>query len=101
MDCQASVNILFLFFFSCRVLTGPKMWASAQTFVGAEPNSVWDLIYKKQMTDESFLKSDTATIQTLLKSNELFTGFGYIESLIYSSKPCQIKVVWKSAGKNL
>ena len=77
------------------------MWASAQTFVGAEPNSIWDLIYKKQMTDESFLKSDTATIETLLKSNELFTGFSYVESLIYSSKPCQIKVVWKSPGKNL
>jgi hypothetical protein len=53
------------------------------------------------MTDESFSKSETAAIETLLKSNELFTGYGYIESLIYSSKPCQLKVVWKSPGKNL
>ena len=88
-------------FFSCRVLTGPKSWAAAQTFVGAEPNSVWDLIYKKQMTDESFSKSETAAIETLLKSNKLFTCYGYVESLIYSSKPCQLKVVWKSPGKNL
>ena len=86
---------------SCRVLTGPKNWATAQTFVSAEPNSVWDLVYKKQMTDDSFEKSETAAIETLLKSNELFTGFGYIDSLTYSSKPCQLKVVWKSPGKNL
>ena len=82
-------------------MNGPKNWATAQTLVGAKPNSVWDLIYKKQMTDESFSKSETAAIEKLLKSNELFTGYGYIESLIYSSKPCQLKVVWKSPGKNL
>ena len=99
--CQSATYSNLFYLISCRVLTGAKTWGSTQTIVGAEPNSVWELIYKKQMTDESFLKSDTATIQTLLKSNELFTGFGYIESLIYSSKPCQIKVVWKSPGKNL
>ena len=82
-------------------MTGPKTWAAAQTFVGAEPNSVWYLIYKKQMTDDSFAKSEIAAIETLLTSNELFTGYGYVESLIYSSKPCQLKVVWKSPGKNL
>ena len=82
-------------------MTGPKSWATAQTFVSAEPNSVWDLIYKKQMTEDSFEKSETAAIETLLKSNELFTGFGYLDSLLYSSKPCQLKVVWKSPGKNL
>ena len=100
IDCQSSVNLLLLFF-SCRVLTGPKTWAAAQTFVDAEANSVWDLIYKKQMTDDSFAKSGTAAIESLLKSNELFTGYGYVEALIYSSKPCQLKVVWKSPGKNL
>ena len=82
-------------------MTGPKTWAAAQTFVDAEANSVWDLIYKKQMTDDSFAKSGTAAIESLLKSNELFTGYGYVEALIYSSKPCQLKVVWKSPGKNL
>ena len=95
------MTIIFSYLISCRVLTGPKIWPTAQTFVSAEPNSVWDLIYKKQMTDDSFAKSETAAIEILLKSNELFTGFGYVESLIYSSKPCQIKVVWKSPGKNL
>ena len=99
--CQSAIYSNLFYLISCRVLTGPKNWATAQTFVSAEPNSVWDLIYKKQMTEDSFAKSETAAIETLLKSNELFTGFGYVESLIYSSKPCQIKVVWKSPGKNL
>ena len=96
------MTIIFSYLISCRVLTGPRNWATAQTFVSAEPNSVWDLIYKKQMTDDSFAKSETAALEIVLKSNELFTGFGYIESLIrYSSKPCQLKNVWKSPGKNL
>ena len=82
-------------------MTGSKSWASTQTIVGAEPNSVWGQIYRNQMTDESFAENTNAVIETLLKSNELLTGYNYIEDLIYNSKPCQLKVVWKSSGKNL
>ena len=53
------------------------------------------------MTDESFAENTNAVIETLLKSNELLTGYNYIEDFIYNSKPCQLKVVWKSPGKNL
>ena len=82
-------------------MTVPKTWAAAQTFIGAEPNSVWDQIYRNKMTDESFAENTNAVIETLLKSNELLTGYNYIEDFIYNSKPCQLKVVWKSSGKNL
>ena len=82
-------------------MTGPKTWSSTQTIVGAEPNSVWGQIYRNQMTDESFAENTNAVIETLLKSNELLTGYNYIEDFIYNSKPCQLKVVWKSPGKNL
>ena len=92
-------NLFYLI--SCRVLTGPKTWSSTQTIVGAEPNSVWGQIYRNQMTDESFAENTNAVIETLLKSNELLTGYNNIEDFIYNSKPCQLKVVWKSPGKNL
>ena len=82
-------------------MTGSKTWASTQTIVGAEPNSVLGQIYRNQMTDESFAETTNAVIETLLKSNELLTGYNYIEDLIYNSKPCQLKVVWKSSSKNL
>ena len=99
--CQSATYTNLFYLISCRVLTGAKTWGSTQTIVGADPNSVWGQIYKNQMNDESFAENLNAAIETLLKSNELFTGFGYLDSLLYSSKPCQLKVVWKSPGKNL
>ena len=92
-------NLFYLI--SCRVLTVPKTWAAAQTFIGAEPNSVWDQIYRDKMTDESFAENINAMIDTLSKSKEVLTGYGPVEQFIYISKPCQLKVVWKSPGKNL
>ena len=53
------------------------------------------------MTDESFAEDFNALTDTLVKSKEVLTGYGYVEQFIYSSKPCQLKVVWKSPGKNL
>ena len=82
-------------------MTVPKTWASAQKFIGAEPNSVWDQIYRNKMTDESFAENFNTLTDTLLKSKEVLTGYGIVEHFIYYSKPCQLKVVWKSPGKNL
>ena len=82
-------------------MTVPKTWAAAQTFIGAEPNSVWDQIYRNKMTDESFAEEFNALTDTLVKSKEVLTGYGYVEQFIYNCKPCQLKVVWKSPGKNL
>ena len=53
------------------------------------------------MTDESFTEDLNALTDTLVKSKEVLTGYGYVKQFIYSSKPCQLKVVWKSPGKNL
>ena len=99
--CQSATYTNLFYLISCRVLTGPKTWSSTQTIVGADPNSVWGQIYKNQMNDESFAENLNAAIETLLKSNELLTGYSNIEDFIYNSKPCQLKVVWKSPGRNL
>ena len=99
--CQSATYSNLFYLISCRVLTGAKSWASTQTIIGAEQDSVWGQIYRNQMTDESFEETTNAIIETLLKSNELLTGYSYIEDFIYNAKPCQLKVVWKSPGKNL
>ena len=81
------------------VLTGPKQWGIAQTFLDAEPNSVWDQIYNNHMTDESFTSGENDAIDTIMKKKELLTAFFPIESINYFSKPCQLKVAWKSPEK--
>ena len=80
-------------------MTSPKEWGVAQKFLDAEPNSVWDQIYKNHMTDESFTSNTSDAINTILKKKELLTAFFPIEAMNYYSKPCQLKVAWKSSEK--
>ena len=48
------------------------------------------------MDDNSFKSNDSYAIKTLLKENEFLTHFTHVESMIHNSKPCQIKILWKS-----
>ena len=80
-------------------MTSPKEWGVAQKFLDAEPNSVWDQIYKNHMTDESFTKGENDAINTIMKKKELLTAFYPLEAMNYYSKPCQLKVAWKSSEK--
>ena len=80
-------------------MTSPKEWGVAQKFLDAEPNSVWDQIYNNHMTDESFTKGENDAINTMMKKSELLTAYFSIDAMIYFSKPCQLKVAWKSSEK--
>ena len=51
------------------------------------------------MTDESFTKGENDAINTIMKKKELLTAFYPLEAMNYYSKPCQLKVAWKSSEK--
>ena len=38
----------------CRVQTGERSWAVAQTFLEAKPKTIWRKILENHMDDESF-----------------------------------------------
>ena len=80
-------------------MTSPKEWGVAQKFLDAKPNSVWDQILNNHMTDKSFTKGENDAINTMMKKKELLTAYFSIDAMIYFSKPCQLKVAWKSSEK--
>ena len=88
---------LYNIFHFYRVLTGKRHWDLGQKFLNAEPNSVWDQIYKNHMTDESFTSGTSDAINTIMTKKELLTAFFPIQAMNYYSKPCQLKVAWKSS----
>ena len=80
-------------------MTSPKEWGVAQKFLDAKPNSVWDQIFNNHMTDKSFTKGENDAINTMMKKKELLAAYFSIEAMNYYSKPCQLKVAWKSSEK--
>ena len=52
------------------------------------------------MTDESFTSGTSDAINTIMTKKELLTAFFPIQAMNYYSKPCQLKVAWKSSGKH-
>ena len=51
------------------------------------------------MTDESFTKGENDAINAMMKKKELLTAYFSIDAMNYFSKPCQLKVAWKSSEK--
>ena len=89
------MDILFWISNFYRVLTGPKEWgAISSLFIDGEPNSVWKKIYENHMSDESFASSQTAAIESLLKTDGFKTVFFTVEDMAYFSEPCELKFVW-------
>ena len=82
-----------------RVLTTRRQWSTSKMFLEAEPNSVWNKIWENHMTDDSFTGSGPG-IEAILNSNELLTGFFNAQAMTYRSKPCELKILWKSTRKS-
>ena len=91
-DCR-----ILTFFF--RVLTDIKSGSIAQEFVNSKPNKIWRQIYEKQMNDESFMPISEAT-KNILQKDQLLTQYSEIESMMYNTKPCLLKTLWKSPSKD-
>ena len=91
-DCR-----ILTFFF--RVLTDIKSGSIAQEFVNSKPNTIWRQIYDKHMTEESFMPFSEAT-KIILDKDQLLTQYSEIESMMYNTKPCQLKTLWKSSSKD-
>ena len=53
------------------------------------------------MTDESFKEDFGAAIQNLLIENEPVTMYLPVQNLNYFSKPCELKILWKSPDMTL
>ena len=51
------------------------------------------------MTDESFMQISEAT-KNILQKDQLITQYSEIESMMYNTKPCQLKTLWKSSSKD-
>ena len=85
------------FFF--RVLTDIKSGSIAQEFINSKPNTIWRQIYEKQMNDESFMPISEAT-KNILQKDQLLTQYSEIESMMYNTKPCLLKTLWKSPSKD-
>ena len=51
------------------------------------------------MTDESFMPISEAT-KNILQKDQLITQYSEIESMMYNTKPCQLKTLWKSSSKD-
>ena len=81
------------------VLTDPKSVSIAQEFVNSKPNTIWLEIYEKQMSDESFMPISEAT-RNILQKDQLLTQYSEVESMMYNTKPCQLKTLWKSSSKD-
>ena len=90
------LNIVTFFF---RVLTDIKSGSIAQEFLNSKPNTIWRQIYEKQMNDESFMPISEGT-QNILQKDQLLTQYSEIESMMYNTKPCLLKTLWKSPSKD-
>ena len=90
------LNIVTFFF---RVLTDIKSGSIAQEFLNSKPNTIWRQIYEKQMNDESFMPISEAT-KNILQKDQLLTQYSEIESMMYNTKPCLLKTLWKSPSKD-
>ena len=86
--------------FSIRVLTGQKSGSVALKFTTSKPNTVWSEIFKNHMTDQSFKSNDREATKTMLEKNEYLTQYSEVESMIYNSEPCKIKILWESPSKD-
>ena len=49
------------------------------------------------MTDDSFKDGINELMQNMIGSNELSTAYAVVPSMLYASKPCEIKVLWQSS----
>ena len=87
--------------FSIRVLTGQKSFSLAQIFTKSKPDTVWNDIFKNHMTDQSFKSNDREATKTMLEKNEYLTQYSEVESMIYNSEPCKVKILWESPSKDL
>ena len=83
----------------CRVLTGHKSWSTTQIFLGADQNSVWRNILENHMTDESFMESELLALKQLMEANTPLTAYFSVDSMLYNSKPCELKILWESSKK--
>ena len=73
-----------LFYFDSRVLTAGENFAECTKFSAAEPGSVWDKIFKKNMKlDESCIGEGEAKRQTEY-SDKLYTKFYHS----FGDEPC-------------
>ena len=97
MTFDAYILRILTFFF--RVLTDIKSGSIAQEFVNSKPNTIWRQIYEKQMNDESFMPISEAT-KNILQKDQLLTQYSEIESMMYNTKPCLLKTLWKSPSKD-
>ena len=88
---------IWIFFF--RVLTGIKSGSIAQELLNSKPNTIMRQIYDKHMNEESFMPFAEAT-KIILDKNQLLTQYSEIESVMYNTKPCQLKTLWKSPSKD-
>ena len=94
------MKITMLPSFSIRVLTGPKSISLAQLFTESKPNTVWNEIFKNHMTDQSFKSNDMEATKTILEKNDYLTQYSEVESMIYNSEPCKVKILWESPSKD-
>ena len=51
------------------------------------------------MTDESFMESERSALKQLLETNTPLTAYFSTESMLYNSKPCELKILWESSKK--
>ena len=75
-----------------------KGTALAHRFTDATIDSVWNLIYKNHMSNETFLSGKQA-VQIVLAKNTLWTVFTSLREIALNSGQCEIKVLWKSPKK--
>ena len=94
------MKIIMLPSFSIRVLTGPKSISLSQVFTMSKPNTVWNDIFKNHMTDQSFKSNDREATKTILEKNDYLTQYSEVESMIYNSEPCKVKILWESPSKD-
>ena len=70
-----------------------------QKFLGSKPNSIWRKIYENHMMDESFMENFQAILQYLRDGNKVSTVYHSVETMLYFSKQCELKILWTSSER--
>ena len=78
--------------FTPRVLTGGKSGASCTRFSGAEPDTVWNRIFKIHMTENGSCIGEEKALKQMQETDALLTSYYNY----YGSKPCNVKILWKN-----
>ena len=70
-----------MYFSISRVLTGKKSGSRCSILSAAEPDSIWDRIFRNHMTLDDGCIGTKKAIKKMQESDQLFTTFSSIQDL--------------------